>query len=63
MSRVQLVLNVTDLDAAVGFYSKLFGPAQAKRRSGYAHLAIAEPPLKLVLSRTPADSGKGVGSA
>ena len=49
MSRVQLALNVTDLDAAVDFYSKLFGAEPAKRHPGYANFAIAEPPLKLVL--------------
>src|SRR5262245_47279588 len=49
MSRVQLALNVSDLDKAVGFYSKLFATEPAKRRPGYANFAIAEPPLKLVL--------------
>jgi catechol 2,3-dioxygenase-like lactoylglutathione lyase family enzyme len=49
MSRVQLALNVSDLDAAVDFYSKLFSASPAKRRPGYANFAIAEPPLKLVL--------------
>jgi catechol 2,3-dioxygenase-like lactoylglutathione lyase family enzyme len=49
MSRVQLALNVTDVDEAVAFYSKLFGTGPAKRRPGYANFAIAEPPLKLVL--------------
>jgi catechol 2,3-dioxygenase-like lactoylglutathione lyase family enzyme len=49
MSRVQLALNVDDLDAAVTFYSKLFGVAPAKRKPGYANFAVAEPPLKLVL--------------
>jgi catechol 2,3-dioxygenase-like lactoylglutathione lyase family enzyme len=49
MSRVQLALNVGDVDAAVAFYSKLFGAEPAKRRPGYANFAIAEPPLKLVL--------------
>ena len=49
MSRVQLAMNVEDLDAAVGFYSKLFGAEPAKRRPGYANFAIADPPLKLVL--------------
>lgn len=49
MSRVQLALNVSDVDAAVVFYSKLFGAEPAKRRPGYANFAIAEPPLKLVL--------------
>jgi len=49
MSRVQLALRVPDLEAAVGFYSRLFGTEPAKRRPGYANFAIAEPPLKLVL--------------
>ena len=49
MSRVQLALNVADIDEAVAFYSKLFGTEPAKTRPGYANFAIAEPPLKLVL--------------
>jgi catechol 2,3-dioxygenase-like lactoylglutathione lyase family enzyme len=49
MARVQLALNVSDLDAAVAFYSKMFGTPPAKTRPGYANYAIAEPPLKLVL--------------
>jgi catechol 2,3-dioxygenase-like lactoylglutathione lyase family enzyme len=49
VSRVQLALNVADLDAAVDFYSKLFGAQPAKIRPGYANFAISEPPLKLVL--------------
>ena len=49
MSRVQLALNVADLDAAVGFYSKLFATPPTKLRPGYANFAVAEPPLKLVL--------------
>lgn len=49
MSRVQLALNVTDIEEAVSFYSRLFGTEPAKRRPGYANFAIADPPLKLVL--------------
>jgi len=49
VSRVQLALNVADIDEAVAFYSKLFGTEPAKVRAGYANFAIAEPPLKLVL--------------
>jgi catechol 2,3-dioxygenase-like lactoylglutathione lyase family enzyme len=63
MSRVQLALNVADIDAAVEFYSKLFGTEPAKRRSGYANFAVAEPPLKLVLIETPAGRGDGVRGA
>ena len=57
MSRVQLALNVSDLEAAIGFYSKLFGAEPAKRRPGYANFAIAQPPLKLVLMENPAGGG------
>jgi catechol 2,3-dioxygenase-like lactoylglutathione lyase family enzyme len=49
MSRVQLALNVSNLEQAIEFYSKLFGVGPAKVREGYANFAIAEPPLKLVL--------------
>ena len=57
MSRVQLALNVDDIDEAVTFYSKLFGAEPAKRRPGYANFAIAEPPLKLVLLENPGQGG------
>jgi catechol 2,3-dioxygenase-like lactoylglutathione lyase family enzyme len=57
MSRVQLALNVDDVDEAVAFYSKLFGAEPAKRRPGYANFAIAEPPLKLVLLENPGQGG------
>ena len=49
MSRVQLALNVGDLDASIDFYTKLFKTPPAKVRENYANFAIAEPPLKLVL--------------
>src|SRR5688572_9695765 len=49
MSRLQLALNVPDIDKAVVFYSKLFATEPAKRKPGYANFAIADPPLKLVL--------------
>lgn len=49
MSRIQLALNVDDVDEAVTFYSKLFGAQPAKRRDGYANFALDEPALKLVL--------------
>jgi lactoylglutathione lyase len=57
MSRVQLALNVDDLDAAVAFYSKLFATAPAKLRPGYANFAVVEPPLKLVLFEQPGQGG------
>ena len=49
MSRVQLALNVADLDASIEFYTKLFQTPPAKIREGYANFAIADPPLKLIL--------------
>ena len=49
MSRVQLALNVADLDEAISFYSKLFATEPAKVRPGYANFAVVDPPLKLVL--------------
>jgi catechol 2,3-dioxygenase-like lactoylglutathione lyase family enzyme len=50
MSRIQLSINVSDFDAAVAFYSRLFGARPAKLRPGYANFAIDDPPLKLVLN-------------
>jgi hypothetical protein len=49
VSRVQLALNVSNLEKAVGFYSKLFATEPSKVRPGYANFAVADPPLKLVL--------------
>lgn len=57
MSRVQLALNVDDLDEAVTFYSKLFNAEPAKLKEGYANFAIAEPALKLVLLQNPGKGG------
>jgi len=56
-SRVQLALNVNDIDEAVAFYAKLFGTEPAKRRPGYANFAVADPPLKLVLLENPGQGG------
>ncbi|MDT0213150.1 ArsI/CadI family heavy metal resistance metalloenzyme [Rothia sp. ARF10] len=61
-SRVQLALNVTDLEASIAFYSAMFGVEPAKRRPGYANFAVAEPPLKLVLIETT-DDVRGTGTA
>jgi len=57
MSRVQLALNVDDIDAAVAFYSELFDAEPAKRRPGYANFALDEPALKLVLLENPGRGG------
>jgi hypothetical protein len=53
VSRLQLALNVPDIDEAVGFYSKLFATEPNKRKPGYANFAITDPPLKLVLFEAP----------
>jgi hypothetical protein len=57
VSRIQLALNVDDLDESVAFYSKLFDTEPAKIRAGYANFAVAEPPLKLVLIENPGSGG------
>ncbi len=57
MSRVQLALNVEDLDASIAFYSALFGVGPAKVRPGYANFAVVQPPLKLVLMENPGEGG------
>jgi catechol 2,3-dioxygenase-like lactoylglutathione lyase family enzyme len=51
--RLQLALNVRDLDEAVTFYEKLFDAKVAKRKPGYANFALEQPPLKLVLFEAP----------
>ncbi len=51
--RLQLALNVRDIDQAVAYYSDLFGVTPHKRRPGYAIFAIETPPLKLVLFENP----------
>ncbi len=57
MTRIQLALNVSDLEGAVDFYTKLFGTEPAKRRPGYANFAVDSPPLKLVLIENPGAAG------
>lgn len=57
MSRIQLALNVNDLQEAIVFYSKLFGAEPHKVHDGYANFAISEPPLKLVLIENPGQGG------
>ena len=57
MSRIQLALNVDDVEVATAFYARLFRTEPAKTRPGYANFAIAEPPLKLVLLENPGQGG------
>jgi catechol 2,3-dioxygenase-like lactoylglutathione lyase family enzyme len=55
--RIQLALNVDDLEESIAFYSKLFGTAPTKVRPGYANFAIADPALKLILMENPGQGG------
>ncbi len=57
MSRIQLALNVDDLDESLAFYRRLLGAEPAKVRPGYANFAVADPPLKLVLIENPGRGG------
>lgn len=57
MSRLQLALNVDDLEESIAFYRTLFGTEPAKVKPGYANFAVAEPPLKLVLMERPGHGG------
>ncbi|HEY1650871.1 MAG TPA: ArsI/CadI family heavy metal resistance metalloenzyme [Acidimicrobiales bacterium] len=63
MSRLQLALNVSDLESSIDFYSKLLGTAPAKVRPGYANFTVIDPPLKLVLIEQPDARGIGVTGA
>ena len=57
MSRIQLALDVDDIEVAVDFYSRLFATTPAKRRPGYANFAVEDPALKLVLIENPGNGG------
>lgn len=57
MSRIQLALNVDDIDVAVAFYSTLFKTGPAKVKPGYANFVVNDPPLKLVLLENPGQGG------
>ena len=64
MSRVQLALNVADLESSITFYSAMFGVEPHKRRAGYANFAVEDPPLKLVLIEVPpGERGSGTAGA
>lgn len=46
-------LNVSNIDASVAFYEKVFGVAVTKRRPGYAKFDLAEPSLNLSMVEAP----------
>ncbi len=57
MSRLQLAIDVDDLDVSIAFYTRLLGTEPAKVRPGYANFAVADPPLKLILMENPGRGG------
>ncbi|OBH39462.1 cadmium transporter [Mycobacterium intracellulare] len=57
MSRIQLALNVDNLDEAITFYTRLFDVEPAKVKPGYANFVVADPPLKLVLLENAGHGG------
>ncbi len=57
MSRLQLALDVDDLDVSIAFYTRLLGTEPAKVRPGYANFAVVDPPLKLILMENPGRGG------
>lgn len=62
MTRVQIALNVSDLESSITFYSSIFGVGPHKRRPGYANFEVSQPPLKLVLVETD-EATRGSGPA
>ena len=57
MSRLQLALNVDDLDESIAFYTQAVRHRAGQGPPGYANFAVAEPPLKLVLIENPGQGG------
>ena len=55
--RLQLALNVDDLDEAIGFCTKMFATEPLKIRERYANFAVADPPLKLMLFEGAGQTG------
>ena len=56
--RLQLALNVSDLNEAIDFYTRMFDTQPYKIKPGYANWEIANPPLKLVIfENATAESG------
>lgn len=57
MSRIQLAIDVANLEEAIDFYSKMFSTEPSKVKPGYANFSIEEPPLKLVLTENVDNAG------
>ena len=48
--KAHVSLNVSNIDASVGFYEKVFDVAATKRRPGYAKFDLATPSLNLTMT-------------
>jgi catechol 2,3-dioxygenase-like lactoylglutathione lyase family enzyme len=46
-------LNISNIEASVVFYEKLFGVSASKRRPGYAKFDLAQPSLNLTMQEAP----------
>ena len=46
-------LNVSNIDASVAFYEKIFGTTPTKRRPGYAKFDLQTPSLNLTMQEAP----------
>jgi catechol 2,3-dioxygenase-like lactoylglutathione lyase family enzyme len=46
-------LNVSNVDASVAFYEKVFGMPATKRRPGYAKFDLVSPSLNLTMQEAP----------
>lgn len=53
-------INVTNLEASSDFYTKLFGVAPVKVRTGYAKFLLADPGINFTLNLSASVSGNQV---
>ncbi len=51
--KAHLAINVSDVEASIGFYRKMFGIEPSKVRTGYAKFDVATPPLNFTLNQAP----------
>jgi catechol 2,3-dioxygenase-like lactoylglutathione lyase family enzyme len=51
--KAHLALNVNDVEASIGFYTKMLGIEPSKVRTGYAKFDVQSPPLNLTLNQVP----------
>ena len=58
--RLQLAIDVADLNEAIDFYGRLFGAGPDKVEDGYANWALTDPPLKFVVFERPDAPAGGI---